>query len=232
MGAMRGDIGISTLIIFIVIVLIASIAAVVLLSAANSLKNQAEITQKESQAKFMRKLTIDSVYGFVDTNTSSPTYNRIRLLRIAVRIASGGYPVDLRNTVLEFTTNNVIKSATFLDASDADNSAPGDPCEDTDRRVFEIITEGFWNELGKAEEYTLFTSGEYYTVAWILCNNEKDDLHIYPKQLAVIYYMPPDGLLPGDKVRIKLIVNDGSTSTVEFFVPEVFRSSLVKLYPP
>ncbi|NPA86824.1 MAG: hypothetical protein GXO00_02350 [Candidatus Diapherotrites archaeon] len=229
---MRGDIGISTLIIFIVIVLIATVAAIVLLNAANSLKNQAQITQQESQAKFARRLEILSIYGFVDKNANSPTYNRIKYLRITARVPSGGEYVDLTNTVLEFSTGNVIKTATFIDAGDADNNTPGDPCEKTDQRVWEIITTGVWIELGKSDAYYRFNNGDYYTVAWVLCNGETDDTMVFPGQLINIYYAPPDGLLPEEQVRIALIVNKGGKTEVEFTVPDVFRGSVVKLYPP
>ena len=224
--------GISTLIIFIVIVLIATVAAIVLLNAANSLKNQAQITQQESQAKFSRRFEILSIYGFVDENANSPTYNRIRYLRITARIPPGGTYVDLRDTVLEFATENVVKTATFIDAGDADNNTLGDPCEKTDQRVWEIITTGVWIQLGKEDAYYLFNNGDYYTVAWILCNGEKDDRMVFPGQLINIYYAPPDGLLPDEHVRISLIVNNGGRTEAEFTVPDVFQGSVVKLYPP
>ena len=227
---MRGDIGISTLIIFIVIVLIATVAAIVLLNAANSLKNQAQITQKESQAKFARRFEIKSIYGIVDKNINSPTYNRIKYLRITARIPPEGESIDLRKTVLEFSTEDVVKTATFIDAGDADNETLGDPCEKTPDKVFEIISQGVWIDLGKSEEYYRFNNGDFYTVAWVLCNGEEDDRIVYPGQIINIFYAPPDGLLPSEKVNISLIVNNGGTTTVEFTPPEVFRGSIVSLY--
>ena len=232
---MRADIGISTLIIFIVIVLIATVAAIVLLNAANTLKNQAQITQEESQSKFLRRFEITDVYGWVDTNSSSPTYGRIKLIGITARIPQGGKYVDLRDTVLQFSTDNVVKSATFIDAGDADNETVGDPCEKTADSVYNIIVKGVWLDLGKSDAYYKFMNGDYYTVGWIICKSDSaisDDRKVFPGQLIRIYYSPPDGLLPGDHVTISLIVANGGTTSVEFVVPDVFQGTVVRLYPP
>ncbi len=233
---MRGDIGISTLIIFIVIVLIATVAAIVLLNAANSLKNQAQITQKESQAKFMRRLEITDIYGWVDTNSSSPTYGRIRIIGITARIPSGGTEyIDLRDTVLTFSTGNIVKSATFVDAGDADNETVGNPCDKTPDSVYNTIVEGVWRDLGKEDVYYKFMNGEYYTVSWIICKTDSpmvDDRMVFPGQIIRIYYAPPDGLLPGEHVTISFTVSSGGSTGVEFTVPDVFEGSVVRLYPP
>lgn len=126
----------------------------------------------------------------------------------------------------------MIKTASFIDAGDADNETLGDPCEKTDDKVWEIITTGVWIDLNKADVYYLFNNGDYYTVSWVLCNNEKDDRMVFPGQIINIYYAPPDGILPGEHVSLTLLVNNGGKTDVGFTVPDVFRGSVIKLYPP
>ena len=228
--------GISTLIIFIVIVLIATIAAIVLLNAANSLKNQAQITRQQSEAVLTKRLDISSVYGYVDKNVNSPTYNRIRYIEIIARMPTRGgigkeeIVLDLRNTVLRFVTNNLAKSATFIDAGDADNETVGNPCDKTDQKVLDIIRNGVWLDLNKSDAYYKFMSGDYYTVGWILCNGATDDRMVFPGQMIAIFYAPPDGLGPDEDVWITIEPRDGGKTTVEFTTPDVFTGSVVVLY--
>ena len=222
--------GISTLIIFIVIVLIATIAAIVLLNAANSLKNQAQITRQQSEATLTKRLSISSVYGYVDKNADSPTYNRIRYIEIIARMPNKGEYIDLRDTVLQFITSNVVKSATFIDAGDADNETVGNPCDKTDQKVLDIIRNGVWLDLNKSDAYYKFMNGDYYTVGWILCNGATDDRMVFPGQMIAIFYAPPDGLGPDEDAQVTIQVSNGGKTTVEFTTPDVFTGSVVVLY--
>ncbi len=227
---MRADMGISTLIIFIVIVLIATVAAVVLLNAASALKGQAEMTQKESQSKFTNRLQVVDIYGFVDTNDSSPLKGKIRYIKVLARLPRGADPIDLRKVFLKYSDGYVVKTASFIDSSDADNTTTGDPCEKTDSYVENVISTRSWVEMGKTEEYTKLLNGDLFTVAWVDCRGKDTDLYLFPEQLVYIYYFPPNGLDAYREVELSFIVAEGGTTRVRFITPEVFDSVVIKLY--
>ena len=66
----RGDMGIATLIIFVVIILVATVAAVVTIQAANAARTQAQGTSEESRSKIGKRLVPDVVYFIVDRTGS------------------------------------------------------------------------------------------------------------------------------------------------------------------
>ncbi len=73
----KGITGISTLILFIALILVTAIAATVLMQSAESLRAQSAQTSKESKEKLLTKLNISSVTGELNNEKTAITYLRI-----------------------------------------------------------------------------------------------------------------------------------------------------------
>ncbi len=210
---MRGDIGIATLILFVVIVLIATIAAVILLQAANAVKNQAQQTREESQSRIAKRLSADQVILVVDMNTLSEM-RKVKALWISTKAAVGSGPVDLRDVTLTFVGEDLIKTARYIDA-DGSPEFGDNACETTDPE----------NDVN----YDAIAHGDYFTVVWTNCAGHNEDYIIYPKQTAYIIYVPPDGLKPGDEFMITIEIADGGTLRIEAQVPDVLSRPYIPI---
>ncbi len=213
---MRGDIGIATLILFIVIVLIATIAAVILLQTANAVKTQAQQTSEESQARIAQRISADQVILVVDTNTLSQL-RKVRYIWIAVRTAVGSGPVDLRDVTLTFIGGNTVKTAKYIDA-DGSPEFGDNACETTDP-VNDV-------------NYDVLLHGDYFTVVWTNCAGHDEDYVLYPKQSAYIIYVPPEGLKPRESFTITISVAEGGSTKIETEVPDILPANTAYISMP
>ncbi len=94
--------GISTLIIFIAMILVAAIAAVVLLQTVGSLQSQAVATGKESAKQVSTQLRILSVAGEINTDTN----RTVKELRMTVQLGPGSAPIRLSDLFLTIKDSN------------------------------------------------------------------------------------------------------------------------------
>jgi len=239
---MRGDMGLATLILFIVIVLMATIAAVVLLQATNAVKNQAQITQKQSQAKFAKKINIERITLVIDRHmvlddnnhlVPNPYYNKARVMWIWVNVPPGGSVVDLRNVVLTFQTGDVVKIARYVDA-DGDEIFGDNACQTDDPYPWpssqvaymfpplEEQREENTVEQGTGVDYDALMNGDKFTAVWVNCAGHNEDYLIYPGQIVILVYMPPGGIPPQTRFKITLTVPDGGITQVESITPDVY----------
>lgn len=97
--------GIGTMVIFIAIVLIAAIAAYVYIAQGGSLQGKTLILGKESANEVSTRMRINRVYG-QDLNRDQ----RIDRLLIDVGLSSSGTPLNAREFVLNYVTDDEIMS--------------------------------------------------------------------------------------------------------------------------
>jgi len=213
--------GIATLIIFVVIILVATIAAVVIIQATNVVKNQAQNTSQESSAKLGKRLVPDIVYFIVDQNRESGTYKKAVALWIQVRVPKYGSPVDLRKTTLIIETDRFVKYATYIDADGDD--VFGDNACDT-RSPYPTNDP---KNPGDVEYNAL--DGEKYTAVWINCDGKNEDYLIYPGQIAMLVYAIPTGLDEETHLKITTDTTDGGKYTIETEVPDFANKHIVSV---
>jgi flagellin FlaB len=92
----RADIGIGTMIVFIAMVLVAAVAAAVLISTANSVREQATTTGDQAIGGVSSGFIHESVTGAAATATT------ITAVNIYVKIAAGSPPIAFENVMVHF----------------------------------------------------------------------------------------------------------------------------------
>lgn len=108
----RAQIGIGTLIIFIAMVLIASVAASVLIQTSGVLQQQAQSTGRQATQEVSSNLIIKSIEGVRAKDSSTSMASNISLLKVRAGLNVGSSPVDLNQLIISITdgtnTNDLI----------------------------------------------------------------------------------------------------------------------------
>lgn len=111
--------GISTLIIFIAMILVAAVAAMVLLQTVSSLQSQALSTGKESKQQVSTKLEIISIIGQVNTGT----YLSLENMRMTAELAPGSNKINLDQMLIGVSGASLFKSGIKYNASATDSDS-------------------------------------------------------------------------------------------------------------
>ena len=215
--------GIATLIIFIVIILVATVAAVIMIQATNAVKQQAQSTTADSQAKIARRIVPDLIYLIVDQNMASPYYKKAVTLWIQAKVPKYGAPVDLRKTTLIVQTPDAVYYAHYIDA-DGDEIFGDNACETTSPYPVNDP-----NNPGNVDYNAL--KENTYTVVWINCEGHNEDYMVYPGQLFIIVYRPKNGLPPGIPLKISIVPSNGGSYTIKTTLPDDFDDQQVISIP-
>ncbi len=103
----RADIGIGTMIVFIAMVLVAAVAAAVLISTANSVREQATTTGDQAIGGVSSGFIHQSVVGVAATATS------INSISIYLKIASGSPPIAFENVMVHWVYQTADKMLSY-----------------------------------------------------------------------------------------------------------------------
>lgn len=110
----RGQVGIGTLVIFIAMILVATVTAGVLFNTANFLQSQSESTGQEAGDRVSDRLVVVNTVGdHVDDG-------EITVINMTVKQAPGSNDVDLNATTLQFISDAAI--VTLVNAERVPNS--------------------------------------------------------------------------------------------------------------
>lgn len=108
-----GMVGIGTLIVFISIVLTAAVAAIVLIQVSTILKQRGYETGKSSIEAVSTNVQVQYIVGVstnsTNLNSSSFVLGAINETIIGIKLAPGGQPIDLRESVLSFETESGVR---------------------------------------------------------------------------------------------------------------------------
>jgi flagellin FlaB len=94
----RAEMGVGTMIIFIAMVLVAAVAASVLISTANSVREQAQNTGEQAIQNVASGFITYDVVG-----TVTATYDELDSVDIYVRLAAGSPSINMDNVVISVT---------------------------------------------------------------------------------------------------------------------------------
>jgi flagellin FlaB len=120
-GQKKGEIGISTLIIFIALILVAAIAASVIISTVFSLRDQAISTASAAQQEVAGPLKILNFYG----NRTVTTNAGIQFLVFHVAVFSGSDGINMTKMRINYIDSQVSVVFTMLPCSTAGNPSSG-----------------------------------------------------------------------------------------------------------
>ena len=112
----RAEMGVGTMIIFIAMVLVAAVAASVLISTANKVREQAQNTGDQAINNVASGFVVQDVTGTVDTGSNA--YKVITDLTIQVRLQAGSPSVNMDLVSIQFVSGNTNKMLTFIEGTD------------------------------------------------------------------------------------------------------------------
>lgn len=111
----RGEIGIGTMIVFIAMVLVAAVAASVLISTANQVREQAQSTANQSLNNVASGFIAQDVVGTTDTDRA-----QINSVTVYLRLAAGSPAINMDNVVITVVNGEDSQFLTMDDNVTAD----------------------------------------------------------------------------------------------------------------
>jgi flagellin FlaB len=108
----RAEMGVGTMIVFIAMVLVAAVAASVLISTANTVREQAQSTGDQAINNVATGFIVQDVVGEIETTN----YAQVTDVTIYMRLASGSPNVNMDNVMISVTTSD---ASDYLNKSDA-----------------------------------------------------------------------------------------------------------------
>ena len=200
----KGLSGISTLIIFIAIILAAAVAALVLLQTIGGLQSQALATGSKSKEEISTGIQIEKVIGYV------PQKTEIDYLRIITKLAPGSTKIGLTNTVLSYEQGGI----------------------ETGVDINREIGGGDNNNSVEALKLTMDSqeNNDSYDVIWLGKHDTYDSGEISELQRVEFWYDCPD--LPRDtRVEITIYPSTGTPARAPFRSPKFYDKNYLTLYP-
>jgi flagellin FlaB len=198
-GAKKGEIGISTLIIFIALVLVAAIAASVIISTTFGLRDQAIATARDAQSEVTGPIKILNFYG----NRTTTANAGIQFLVFHVAVFSGADGINMTKMRLNYIDSTVSVVFTMLPCSTAGNPATGFSFNATEVPV----------AAGNGWEPTInqcFLDRDNILEIWIPVTSAN-----------------AAGLLPGVKTTIAFLPGSGPAVTKTFTTPSSYDSNVI-----
>lgn len=114
----RAEMGVGTMIIFIAMVLVAAVAASVMISTANNVREQAQSTGDQAIDNVATGFIVQDVVGRVNSD-----YSQLINVTIYMRLASGSPAVNMDNVIVSVTDNDESGILKMNNASRATASA-------------------------------------------------------------------------------------------------------------
>lgn len=195
----KGEIGISTLIIFIALILVAAIAASVIISTTFSLRDQAIATAQSAQKEVSGPLKILNFYG----NRTAVSNAGIQFLVFHVSVFSAADGINMTNMRINYIDSQVSVIFTMNPCSTAGNPATGFNYNATEVPV---------------------ASGNGWDPTVNLCFLDRDNiLEIW----IPVTSANAAGLLPGVETTIAFLPGSGPAVTKTFTTPSSYDANVI-----
>lgn len=192
----HGMIGIGTLIVFIAMVIVAAVAAGVLIQTSGKLQQQASATGEETIRQVSSGVKIQGVKGHSDSN------RQIENIILVASLRAGSQGINLKNTVLQYTSENesihlTMEGATIDDRSNVTMN------ENT------FYVNKIKNPSG-TENHMLGGSGDVAEI-WISPDSIEDGSGLLAGSKVSISLMPPDGFQSYARVVVPVVLGNNKT---------------------
>jgi flagellin FlaB len=196
----RAEMGVGTMIIFIAMVLVAAVAASVLISTANTVREQATQTGTDAINNVASGFDIKYVKGTVDNNS-------ITQMDIYIQLSAGSPALTLEDVILSITAGGVSGEDIF-DSSNT-SATSGAASSGYDNYVATLVPTAATNSAFAT--YGTVSQGDLVKITVAFVDNTAM------------------GISPGESVTIKIMPAAGSATTVSFTVPSVLSDGSVNL---
>jgi archaeal flagellin FlaB len=103
----RAEMGVGTMIIFIAMVLVAAVAASVLISTANTVREQAQATGEQAINNIASGFIVQDTVGAVSSGTD------VQEVYIYMRLAAGSPAINMDNVMVQITTSDSSRMLKF-----------------------------------------------------------------------------------------------------------------------
>lgn len=201
----RAEMGVGTMIIFIAMVLVAAVAASVLISTANTVREQATQTGNDAITGVSSGFDIKYVKGNVVDNTISS-------MDIYVQLSPGSPPLRMGDVIISMTAGGTSGELIFNGPKEGEKKTELNEMKGT-------ADVGLYNATLVPAASTQSAFSQYGT--------------IYQGNLTKITVQVLGGevlqIQPGDDVLIKIMPNKGAPMTVSFTVPPVLSNGYQNL---
>jgi len=202
----KGDTGVSTLIIFIAMVLVAAVAALVLIQTITNLQSQATQTTSEASEQISTALLVTKITGHVDASKTSVDY-----LRITAKLAPGSRGIDLNNLLVNYSDSNTLKPGVrWLNSIALDNA------ESTFTAAFDAIATR--------------PSDKFYAVRFLGKDDSYSATKIMENDQIEIWYNSPDANV-SINAQIALTPVNGTDVPVTYKIPVSLIGNYAQVYP-
>lgn len=196
----RAEMGVGTMIIFIAMVLVAAVAASVLISTANTVREQATQTGNDAINSVSSGFDIKYVKGTVAEGS-----NVISQMDVFIQLSPGSPALRLTDVILSVTAGSASGELNYTLGKDAAKASGGSP----DTYGATLVPPA---ETGQPfAAYGTVQQGDLVKITISFVGN--DALSI----------------APGDSVNIKIMPSTGATTMVSFNVPPVLSEGTVNL---
>ncbi len=202
-GSKKGEIGISTLIIFIALVLVAAIAASVIISTTFSLRDQAIATSESARKEVTGPIKVLNFYGDRDPAGSGVLATTLNQLVMHLAIFDGAQGINMVNMRLNYVDRDVSVVYTMR------------PCTN----LGSVTTSPTGSRFFYADEIPTGTAGNGWAPNSQLCFLDNENI------LEIRFDVSPgntgaaNGLLPGTTVQLNFLPGSGPAVTKTFSTP-------------
>ncbi|OPY32564.1 MAG: Flagellin B2 precursor [Methanomassiliicoccales archaeon PtaU1.Bin124] len=107
----RAEMGVGTMIIFIAMVLVAAVAASVLISTANTVREQAQTTGEQAINNVASGFIVQDTVGKISSGTD------IQEVYLYIRLAAGSPEINMDNVMVQITTGDSYRMLKFAEVS-------------------------------------------------------------------------------------------------------------------
>lgn len=200
-GNTKGEIGISTLIIFIALVLVAAIAASVIISTTFALRDQAIATSEAARQEVTGPIKILNFYG----NRTTTANAGIQFVVMHVAVFGGSDGINMSKMRINYMDNQTAIVYTMLPCSTA-----GNPATSINFNATEVPA----------------ASGNGWEPSINLCFLDRDNI----LELWIpVTTVNPNGLLPGTRSSIAFLPGSGPAMTKTFTTPNSYDNNVIIL---
>ena len=205
----KGDGGVSNLVLFIGVILVAAIASSVLVTTAVNLQNQALLSGQRAEEEILVAAKIVIMYGEDGTNPAGT----LRNFYMKIRLLPGTIPIKLDDTFLgaDFAESSVNLYAILQNESERNCTLGSGPNDS-----------GFWTDSA--------TKVGNFSYIYLAKSPSWKDRYLYPGDIIVVCFRAPYEIPESSPMGIQFIPKPGTAVVIETATPDEILKVREEIY--